>query len=73
VFDTSKLRGRIIEKFGSQASFAEYMKLCPATVSQVLNGKMYLDQNEIEEWANSLDISAFDYGIYFFERKVHEK
>lgn len=72
MFDTSKLRGRIIEKFGTQNAFAEATKHSPAYVSEILNGKAYLEQRDIELWANLLDISNIDISSYFFTRKVHE-
>lgn len=72
MFDTSKLRGRIIEKFGSQGRFASEIKRSQAYVSEVLKGKAYLGQRDIELWANLLDISGSELNDYFFTRKVHE-
>ena len=72
MFDTSKLRGRIIEKFGSQTAFAEAVHRSLSFISQYLNGKKMLDQKTIDEWSNVLDISASDIDVYFFNKKVHE-
>ena len=72
MFDTSKLRGRIVEKFGSQTAFAEAVHRSISFVSQYLNGKIVLDQKTIDEWANVLDISASDIDVYFFVKKVHD-
>lgn len=72
MFDTSKLRGRIIEKFGRQGMFAEFMGISQAFLSDVLNGKRYLEQRDIDAWAEALEIDPMEIPIYFFTRKVHE-
>lgn len=72
MYDSSKLRGRIIEKFGSQSSFAEAAHRSISYVSQYLNGKVYLDQRIIDEWAVLLDIPNDEIPVYFFTKKVHE-
>lgn len=40
-FDYSKLRGRIVEKFGTQVNFAKAIKLSERTLSLKLNGKIF--------------------------------
>ena len=72
MYDTSKLRGRIIEKFGSQNAFASAVKRSVSFVSQYLNGKVSLDQKMIDEWSDALDISADDIPVFFFTKKVHD-
>lgn len=72
MFDTSKLRGRIIEKFGSQNAFAEASHRSVSFISQYLNGKTSLDQKIIDEWVNLLDIPYYEIDQYFFIKKVHE-
>jgi transcriptional regulator with XRE-family HTH domain len=72
MFDTSKLRGRIVEKFGSQNAFAEAAHRSVSFVSQYLNGKVSLDQKIIDEWTNLLDIPVNEIDLYFFNKKVHE-
>ncbi len=72
MFDTSKLRGRIIEKFGSQKAFCEAVGCSVATLSNYLNGKAQLSQNTIATWANALEIPSGEIDIYFFAPKVHE-
>lgn len=72
MYDTSKLRGRIIEKFGSQNAFSEAVNRSISYVSQYLNGKVCLDQETIDKWANALEISVTDIPVYFFTKKVHE-
>lgn len=72
MFDTSKLKGKIIEVFGTQGAFAKEIKRSPAFVSGVLNGKAYLEQRDIDQWAELLGISGKELTAYFFTKKVHE-
>jgi len=72
MFDTSKLRGRIIEKFGSQNAFAEAAHRSISFVSQYLNGKTSLDQKIMNEWIDLLDIPSYEIDQYFFVKKVHD-
>ena len=72
MFDTSKLRGRIIEKFGSQNAFAKAAHRSISFISQYLNGKAFLDQRIIDEWAELLEIPADEIDLYFFTKTVHE-
>lgn len=66
VFNYSKLKGRIIEIFGTQKAFAEAIGKSEASVSLVLSGKCYLDQKTIVTWADALEIGAMEIGAYFF-------
>lgn len=72
MYDTSKLRGRIIEKFGSQNAFAKAVPQSISFISQYLHGKKKLDQPTIDKWADVLDISAEEIPVFFFTKKVHE-
>lgn len=72
MFDTSKLRGRIIEKFGSQKSFCEAVGCSVAYLSNYLNGKAHLTQGTIAKWSQALDIPSGELDMYFFTLKVHE-
>ena len=72
MYDTSKLRGRIIEKYGSLGRFAEAVNCSLSFLSQYINGKKKLDQPRIDAWANALDIDSVDIYNYFFVRKVGE-
>lgn len=72
MYDTSKLRGRIIEKFGTLSAFSKAVKKSLAFISQYMNGKKQLDQSTMEEWINVLDIPTEDIKLYFFVPKVHD-
>lgn len=71
MYETAKLRGRIVEKFGTIKEFAQAAGSSMSFTSQYLNGKKILDQKTIDRWANVLDIPANEYDLYFFARKVH--
>lgn len=72
MFDTNKLRGRIIEKFGSQKAFAHAADCSVSFLSQYLNGLKSLDQKVMDKWIRLLDIPDTEINLYFFKRKVHE-
>lgn len=72
MFDTSKLRGRIVEKYGSQVAFSKVVNNSISYISQYLNGRKMLSQKTIDKWAAALEISSEDIPAYFFNKKVHE-
>ena len=45
--DTNKLRGRIVEKFGSSRSFAEEIGMNEATLSRKLNNDIEFRYDEV--------------------------
>lgn len=65
-FNYSKLRGRIIEMYGSQKKFAEKMETTNETLSRKMQGKAYFRQNEIYKMAKLLDIKTEQIDSYFF-------
>lgn len=66
----NKLRGRIVEKEGTQRQFAEKMNLSKQTLSLKLNGKREWKQCEIEKACTILDINNADIPGYFFNYMV---
>ena len=72
MFDTSKLRGRIVEKYGSQSAFADAVGNSVSFISQYMNGKKQLDQTTMNKWIEALDIPDDEIRAYFFTIKVHE-
>lgn len=62
----AKLKGRIIEKFGSQKRFAEYIGLSQTSLSRKMNCETGFSQEDIIKWAKILEIDRSDYGTYFF-------
>ena len=65
-YDYSKLLGRIVEKCGTQAVFADRIGLSERSVSLKLNGHRPWKQQEISSACEVLGISAQDIPIYFF-------
>lgn len=66
MFDTSKLRGKIIEKYGTLNAFATAMSMTPSTLSGRLHGKSYWDQSEIITALRLLDVDLSEVRDYFF-------
>lgn len=72
MYDMSRLKGKIVEKFGTQGAFAQAVNRTAAFISNVLCGKAYLEQREIAKWADALGIPIEELHLYFFANKVHE-
>ncbi len=72
MFDFSKLTGRIVEKFGTRAAFAEAAGYSEPTLSCRLNNKIPFDCEEIDRICQPelLDIAPEEIPLYFFTRKV---
>lgn len=62
----NKLRGRIIEKYGSQSAFADEIGRSQVSVSRKLQCKSEFSQEDMNTWARFLDIGLSEYGVYFF-------
>lgn len=69
-FDYSKLKGRIVEKYGTQRRFAKANHISDRTMSLKLNNEVRLSQEEILDWCEKLAIEPKDVHIYFFTPKV---
>lgn len=69
-YDYSKLNGRIIEKCGTQRSFAEKMGVSEAVISKLLNGDAGWRQVQIEKAMNILEIPVDEVAVYFFKKKL---
>lgn len=69
-FDYSKLRGKIVEKFGTQTEFSKAMNLSERTMSLKLNGERTWKQDEICKAVGLLELSNEDIQDYFFTLKV---
>ena len=65
-FNYAKLRGRIIEKFGSIDAFGNKLKISKAQLSKKLNGKAGFSQADIIEWSDILDIDLSEVGLFFY-------
>lgn len=61
-----KLRGRIIEKYGSQEKFAEVIGMSSTSMSKKMKGKTGFSQKDIIKWSELLNISKEEFSEYFF-------
>lgn len=68
--DYSKLKGRIVEKCGTQSKFAEMMGLSERSISMKLNNKISFNQVEIKKAIEVLELKECDIEEYFFKTKV---
>lgn len=69
-FDYSKLRGRIIEKYGSQTAFIRSFGVSANTFSLKMNNKVRFSSDDITKIVAMLEIPEDDIGKYFFTPKV---
>ena len=70
-FNYNKLRGKIVEIYGSQIEFAKAMKWSEKTLSLKLNGKVPWKQTEIMTAVQILGLSDSDIQDYFSAVDVH--
>ena len=71
-YNYSKLRGRIIEKFGTLGEFSKAMKWSERTNGLKLSGRVEWKQNEIITATRLLDVNSEDIDIYFFDVEVQD-
>ena len=69
-FDYSKLRGRIVERFGIQSAFAAALGMSEGTLSGRLTNKSFFTAEEIVTACKLLDIRLEEVNEYFFTLKV---
>lgn len=62
----AKLRGKIVEKFRTQAAFAEALGMNTATLNGRLNNRTQWTADEITKACNLLGIPLSEVHIYFF-------
>lgn len=62
----NKLRGRIVEKYGSQKKFAEALGISENSFSLKMNCRTGFSQADMDACASLLEIPIDEYGSYFF-------
>ena len=67
-YNYSKLKGRIVEIFGSQRAFSESIGEKAQNVSRAIS-LSYFNHERIALWAKALQIDYKDIGLYFFVPK----
>lgn len=65
-FRFNKLRGRIVEKYGTQSQFAQAIGISKNALSKKMTGRTGLTQDDILQWAEMLEIERSEIGDYFF-------
>lgn len=65
-YDYSKLRGKIVEVFGKNESFAPAMGMSERTLSLKLNSLRFWKQPEMEKACDLLGIPREEIPAYFF-------
>ena len=65
-YNYSKLLGKIVERVGTQAAFAEKMGLSERSISLKLNGKVAWKQTEIAKACEVFGIRLNEIDKYFF-------
>lgn len=63
----NKLRGKIVEVYGSQKRFSSKILLSEQSITAKLNGRSDFSQEDILRWSNALCIKKEEIGAYFFE------
>lgn len=66
MYKYKKLRGRIIEKFGTQEKFAKEIGISETALSKKMQCKTGISQTDICLWSKLLGITIDEYGMYFF-------
>jgi len=71
-FDFSKLRGRIVERFGNNANFCDVVGMSVQRLSARLNNRAQFQPVEIKLFCKPeyLDIADSEIPAYFFAPKV---
>lgn len=72
MYDYSKLRGRIIEYYGTQECFSKAMNLSLQSISYKLNNRVPWRQQEIDLACTRLNIKPTQIREYFFKKKVEK-
>lgn len=69
-FNYAKLRGKIVEVYGSQKDLSKAIGISEQTISSKLNNKKYWTQSEIEKMCELLNISPAEITAYFFTPEI---
>ena len=69
-FDYSKLKGRIVEYYGTQSNFSQEFGISNNMFSQKMNNKVRFSTDDIIRISDMLEIPEQEIGLYFFTTKV---
>ncbi len=62
-----RLRGRIVERFGTNGEFAKALGMSKNSLSLKLNNKSGFSQADIVKWCDLLEIPMSQIAEYFFQ------
>jgi hypothetical protein len=65
-FDYSRLRGRIVERYGTLGAFVEVLPIGSVAFTQKMKGRVAFKNDEILNMAEKLDIDKHEIPDYFF-------
>ena len=65
-----RLRGRIVEKYGTATSFAGALGRSKQYVYNKLSNRTDFTKADMDEWSKLLEIKTRDIGDYFFTQDV---
>lgn len=65
-YSYDKLKGRIVEKYGTNSAFAEAMGISDGALSHKLSGRNQFSQKDMARCMKLLDIDPIDMCFYFF-------
>lgn len=63
----NKLRGRIVEKFGSISKFSDILGASRQTTNARVNGKVGFTRADIVKWCEALEILPEEVYSYFID------
>jgi len=69
-YNYNKLRGRIVEKYGSQEKFSNAVGISSVAISKKMRSITGFSQDDIVRWSALLDIDLKEVSEYFFDQKV---
>lgn len=65
-YEYNKLRGRIVEKYGTQNKFAEALGISSNSLSKKMNCDTQFSQSDVELWCKLLDIPRDEIPSFFY-------
>lgn len=68
--DTNKLRGKIVEKFGTRKAFAETLNVRPESITRILSGQQDLHLGMIRRMVDALNLTGDEVVQIFFDGSV---
>lgn len=72
VFDYSKLRGRIRERYGTESNFADALGIGRVSLSKRLNNMLDFSRIEMLRSCDLLDITSQEMPSYFFTKEAQQ-